>query len=54
MQDLRRYEDAAFANLGSSSDSPATEKGMYEPDCDGRKAHVPDLGLTHLMESRMR
>ena len=27
---------------------------MYEPDDDGGKADVPDLGLTHLMESRMR
>ena len=29
-------------------------EGMYEPDCDGGKADVPDLGLIHLMESRMR
>ena len=27
--------------------------GMYEPDDDGGKADVPDLSLTHLMESRM-
>ena len=28
--------------------------GMYEPDIDGGKADVPDVDLTHLMESRMR
>ena len=27
--------------------------GMYEPDDDGRKADVPDVDLTHLVESRM-
>ena len=27
--------------------------GMYEPDADGGKADVPDVDLTHLMESRV-
>ena len=27
---------------------------MYEPDADGRKADVPELGTTHLVEIRKR
>ena len=27
--------------------------GMYEPDDEGGKADVPDLGVIHLMESRV-